>query len=179
MRILSMGAKILSRSSPVLLVGGGAAIVFALPAVRRGLRATLVAATRGALIITDKVHNLAEKIRDETSEIVEEARQADCCPCPAAKFKSLGASAKVKGRRMAVATTAGVLNVQDKAKSIRDEFQDIIHEAKRLKIEAKSNSKGMKHIDKNMETNIEPDGLEAAVNDVGPDEQAESTKVTE
>ena len=61
MRILSMGAKILSRSSPVLLVGGGAAIVFALPAVRLGLRATLVAATRGALIITDKVHYLAEK----------------------------------------------------------------------------------------------------------------------
>ncbi|MDF2569347.1 MAG: hypothetical protein K0R55_951, partial [Sporomusa sp.] len=115
MSILRMGSWIISRSSPAVLIASGAALALAVPAVRRGFRAALVTATKGALVISDEVKNLTEKVRVGASDIVEEARQTSCCPCPA--IKSLRSSAKVKGRRMAVATTAGVLSIQEKAKS--------------------------------------------------------------
>ncbi|HWR41913.1 hypothetical protein [Sporomusa sp.] len=133
MNILRMGARIISKSSPILLIASGTALALTLPPVRRGLRTFAVKATKGALIVSDEVKNLTAKMRDKASDIVVEARETGECPCPAAAIKSLRSSAKVKGRRIAVATTAGVLSMQEKAKSVRDEFKDIVDEAKQLR----------------------------------------------
>ncbi|QDR82384.1 hypothetical protein [Sporomusa termitida] len=163
MNFLRMGARILTRSAPALLLAGGAALVLTLPPVRRGLRMAAVQATKGALIVGDEVKNLTAKLRDKASDIVVEARERGGCPCPGAALTSLRSSAKVKGRQIAVATTAGVLSVQEKAKSVRDDFKDIVDEAKQRR--------GANQADPEKEitgTEIPHDGLEASMKDIGP-----------
>lgn len=133
MNILRMGARILSRSSPLLLVASGAALALTFPPIRRGLRTAAVKATKGVLIVSDQIKDVTTKMRAGASDMAAEERQARKPSCPATMIRAFRASAKTKGRRMAVATTAGVLDMKEKAKDIRDEIKGIVEEAKQVR----------------------------------------------
>ncbi|VBB05088.1 Hypothetical protein LUCI_0294 [Lucifera butyrica] len=128
MDILKIGSRILGGSSPSLLVATGAVLALTFPPVRRGLRAAAVVATKGVLAVSDRVTNLSTGIRQGASGIIDEARETG----PIDGVKSIRASAKTKGRRIAVATTAGALTLKKKATSIREGFKGIVNEAKEM-----------------------------------------------
>jgi hypothetical protein len=90
-------------------------------------------ATRGILSVTDEMKNHHEKIKGRMDDIVTEARQPCECPVGAAneKIDTLRRTVRGHGRRLAVATAAGVLSVADKAKPLRDDLRSIVDEAKR------------------------------------------------
>lgn len=141
MSIFSLGARIISRISPLLLVAGGVALVWALlPDRRCRFRPAAVKVTKGVLIAKDEVKNAAARMSAKASDLVEEARQSrtDCCS-GAAVTESLKDSAKAKGRRMAVATTAKVLTMKEKA---RAEFNSIVAEAKENRAVRSAESNG-------------------------------------
>lgn len=105
MNVFNLGAKMISKTSPLLLVLAGVAIALAFSSNRRDLRGVAVKATKGALVAKDKVRNAAEKMRQESCE----------------------KAAKAKGRRFAVAAAAKVLTLKEKAQI---EFKSIVEEAK-------------------------------------------------
>jgi len=170
MNILSMGARIISRSSPALLIAGGAALALSCLPIRRGLHTVAVKATKGALVVGDEVKNLTSKMRTGASGIVKEARRKSGCPCHACRIKSIGATAKIKGHHMAVAATAGLLSMKDKAKAVHDGLAGIVDEAKQ-------------RIDKNAisieesAAEIPHDGLEASITDIGPDSSPRKRRI--
>lgn len=110
MNYLHWGARMITKSSPALLLLGGAALACCSQPVRRGLHRMAVQATKGILIVNDEVKNLASK-----------SSATRTCP-------------KCHGRRMAVAAVGGVLTVKEKAGAVCNEFSTIIEEA-RLKHE--------------------------------------------
>jgi hypothetical protein len=173
MNIFRIGARIISRSSPALLLAGGAVLALTLVPVRHGLRTVAVKATKGALIVGDGVKNLTAKLRAEATDIVAEARQTSQCSCSDDSLKSLRSCAKVKGRRMAVATTVGVLNMKEKAKSIRDGFTEIVEEAKELRTTDPLVDAGLSGAEltssEGIGIEIPQDGLEVPLGEIGPD----------
>lgn len=105
MNFLNFGAKMISKTSPLLLVASGVAIALAFFPDRRDLRSAAVTATKGALAAKDKMKNVAEELR------------TGYCP----------KDTKAKGRRIAVTATKKVLTLKEKAQT---EFQSIVEEAK-------------------------------------------------
>lgn len=131
MNILRFGSHILRRSSPVGIVLGGVVLALAIPPVRQGFRTIAVAATRGILSITDEAKKITSTSRENMRDIISEAKDTESgCPSCSSFTEDL----KTKPRRLAVATTMGVLNVSDKAKSIykdaSKQFKSIVDEAK-------------------------------------------------
>ncbi len=124
--------RLLSRTSPSAFLVTGAVLALSFPPVRRGLRSVAVLATRGILSVTDQMKNHHEKLKARMDDIVTEARQPGECPVEAAteKIDTLRRTVKGHGRRLAVATAAGVLSVADKAKPLRDDLRSIVDEAK-------------------------------------------------
>lgn len=132
MRIMRWGARILERSSPVVLLATGAAIAVAFPPVRRSLRTAAVLTTRGALALSDKVKQLGARIKENTAGIIAEAREFDNQPQTTISetVDCLKDTAKKQGRRVAVATAAGALALSDKAKALRKDFKEVMEEAR-------------------------------------------------
>ncbi len=132
MNIMRLGSRVIESSSPVALIATGAAIAVAFPPVRRGLRSAAVLTTRGALALADSVKELGVQIKESTADIVSEARDIDNTPqeAIAGTMDCLKHTAKKQGRRVAVATAAGALALSDKAKSLRNNFKDVVDEAK-------------------------------------------------
>jgi hypothetical protein len=128
MNFLKLGARIISKGSFLLLVAGGIAIALASLSDRRRLRSDAVKVTKGALITKEQVKNAAAKMAAEASDIVKQARQAGTNSCSGTSAaKSFQATSKEKGHHIAVATTAKILTLKEKAQA---EFKSIINEAK-------------------------------------------------
>lgn len=172
MNILRFGARLISRSSPVLLLAGGAVLALTLTPVRQGLRAVAVQATKGALVVGEGVKNVTARLQAEAAGIVAEARESEPRAC-GRSLHSLTTCAKAKGRRMAVATTAGVLAVKEQAEALQGEFKGIVEEAKERRETKPPAAAGGEITDPGL-TSTEglerlPDGLEAPVAEIGPD----------
>ena len=172
MNILRIGARLLSRSSPALLLAGGAVLALTLTPVRQGLRLAAVQATKGALLVGEGVTSVTTKLKSEAAGIVAEARDSSQCDC-GRSLRSLGTCAKNKGRRMAVAATAGVLAMKEQAEALQDECKGIVAEAKERR-ETKPLAVADSGITDAGLTSTEglellPDGLEAPVGEIGPD----------
>ncbi len=120
MNFLKVGVNMFSKSSLLLLLAGGIALV--LLSDRRNLRSGAVKVTKGALIAKDEVKNAAAKVSARASDFVEEARQVRGIS------RCRGTAAREKGYRMAVATTAKILTLKEAAQA---EFKSIVDEAKR------------------------------------------------
>jgi hypothetical protein len=134
MNILRFGSNLLRRSSPFGIILGGAALVLAIPPVRQGFRTVAVAATRGILSITDEAKRITSTSRENMKDIISEAKDPEsCCPTCSDFTESL-ADLKTKPRRLAVATTMGVLSVSDKAKAL---YKDASKQVKSIVDEAK------------------------------------------
>jgi len=134
MNILRFGSHMLRRSSPFGIILGGAVLALAIPPVRQGFRTVAVAATRGILSITDEAKRITSTSRENMKDIISEAQDpANCCPSCSSFTESL-ADLKTKPRRLAVATTMGVLSVSDKAKSL---YKDASKQVKSIVDEAK------------------------------------------
>jgi hypothetical protein len=134
MNILRFGSHLLRRSSPFGIILGGAVLALAIPPVRQGFRTVAVAATRGILSITDEAKKITSTSRENMRDIISEAKDSEnCCPSCSSFTEGL-ADLKTKPRRLAVATTMGVLSVSDKAKSLykdaSKQFKSIVDEAK-------------------------------------------------
>lgn len=73
MKILEVASKSLAEASPLtlLLVGVGAWLVF--PSLKKGLRTTAVAATKGVIGVTDSVTKFANNVSEGISDVVAEA----------------------------------------------------------------------------------------------------------
>lgn len=169
MNIFHIGSRMLSRSSPVLLAATGAAVVLAFPPVRRGLRSAAVLATKGALMVSDKVKDAAAKMRENAESIMQEAREKEDCndPCPA--VKAVGTSVKNKSRKMAVSTTAGLLALKEQAKSAREEWNSIVNEAKELRTAPFVDNKAQPpELNSEKKTGSFSNGLEGEIPDIGP-----------
>jgi hypothetical protein len=125
--------RLLSKTSPTALLITGAALTLSFPPIRHGLRSAAVLAARGILSITDEMKNHSGKLKEGMNNIVAEARQPIACPVEGAadKIDTLRRKVRTHGRRLAVATAAGVLSVADKAKPLRDDLRSIVGEAKR------------------------------------------------
>jgi hypothetical protein len=134
MNILRFGSNLLRRSSPLGIILGGAALALAIPPVRQGFRTVAVAATRGILSITDEAKRITLTSRENMKDIMSEAKDPESgCPSCSDFTESL-ADLKTKPRRLAVATTMGVLSVSDKAKSL---YKDASKQVKSIVDEAK------------------------------------------
>ena len=134
MNILRFGSHILRRSSPFGIILGGTVLALAIPPVRQGFRTVAVAATRGILSITDEAKKITSASRENMKDMISEAKDSEMgCPSCSDFTESL-ADLKTKPRRLAVATTMGVLNVSDKAKSL---YKDASKQVKSIVDEAK------------------------------------------
>ena len=133
MNIMRFGSRVIESSSPFALLATGAALAAAFPPVRRTLRSAAVLTTRGALSITDSVKQLGNQIKINTSGIIAEAREARPLAQGGAVSETLGCfkdSIKNQSRQLAVATTASALTLSDKAKSLKNDFKEVIAEAR-------------------------------------------------
>lgn len=132
MNLIRVGSRLLSRTSPMLLLATGAAAALSLPPVRRRLRSAAVTATKGALVVADRVKDIRGKMREKVENVAAREGVEEHCSTAKVKenFNSFRNKLKARRRRIAVAATAGVLAVSDKAKSVREEFKEIIDEAK-------------------------------------------------
>jgi hypothetical protein len=92
-------------------------------------------AARGILSVTDRMKNHGEKFKEGMEDLVAEARQPMEGPMGATteRINTLRRRVRKHGRRLAVATAAGVLSVADKTKPLRDDLQSIVAEAKSRK----------------------------------------------
>jgi hypothetical protein len=134
MNILRFGTQLLRRSSPFGIILGGAVLALAIPPVRKGFRTVAVAATRGILSITDEAKKITSTSHENMRDIISEAKDPESC-CPSCSSFTEGlADLKTKPRRLAVATTMGVLSVSDKAKSL---YKDASKQVKSIVDEAK------------------------------------------
>jgi len=106
MNYFHWGARMICKSSPALLLLGGAALACCSQPVRRGLHRMAVQATKGILIVNDEVKNLASKT----------SATRTCTKC--------------HGRRLAVAAVGGVLTVKEKAGAVCNQFSTIVEEAR-------------------------------------------------
>jgi hypothetical protein len=127
MNFFSLGSKMFSKTSSLLLIVSGVAIALAFFSDRRRLRSGAVKVTKGALIAKDEVKNVAGKMSSKASGIVKEAYQNRRNSSSNRAANSFQASLKDKGHRMAVATTASALTLKEKAQA---EFKSIVAEAK-------------------------------------------------
>lgn len=132
MYILRWGSRILERSSPAGLIVGGAALALTLPPVRRGLRATAVLATRGVLMVADKINYLGATLQETAEDLVAEAREP--MPDPADSIRdrwdSIRDRAKQRHRKVAVAAAGSYLAAKERAGAMRDDFETIVEEAR-------------------------------------------------
>lgn len=65
MNYFHWGARMLGKSSPALLLIGGAALALCSQPVRRGLHRLAVQTTKGILIVNDEVKKLAVKMKEQ------------------------------------------------------------------------------------------------------------------
>ena len=131
--VLRMGSRIISGTSPVLLAATGAVIALTFPPVRRTIRSAAVLATKGVLIASDELRHATNRIRENAESIVQEARETGEIQCPSEAIRSMRTSAKATGRKMAVAATAGLLAMKERAKSSQENLRSIVDEAKNLR----------------------------------------------
>ena len=133
MNIFQFGSRVLSRTSPLGLAVGGAVLALSIPAVRKGLRKTTVVALSGIISVTDEAKRVSAHSRQKLHAFVNEIKQGECgdsCQEITRKIRS-------KPRKLAVAATAGVLTISDKAKGLAtqatDEFKSIVADARSLR----------------------------------------------
>lgn len=108
---MQMGSRLLQRMSPVGLLFAGTALALSLPPVRRGIRSAAVMTTRGILMAASAVQHTGSAIREEIKDIMAEARETDCPMCTTLEKQQ---------RRLASATSHGLMNVSNKAKALSD-----------------------------------------------------------
>ncbi|MEG6585453.1 hypothetical protein [Dendrosporobacter sp. 1207_IL3150] len=137
MNILGYGSRILTRTSPLGLIIGGAAIALAIPTVRKGLRAGAVLAVRGVLSVSEEAKRISTKSRHTMQSMMAEAQGDDCCASCEEFSKS------VHPRRVAIAAAAGMMAASNKAKDLFNNaslgVKNFIDEAKTLSNDKDSN----------------------------------------
>lgn len=152
MNILQWGSRVLTRTSPLGLAVGGAAIALSIPAIRKGLRRTTVIALGGIITATDEAKRLSIQSRQKLHALIDEAKNTEdgknSCGELAEKLRS-------QPRRLAVSATAGVLAVSDKAKGIANhathEFKSIVSDAKSLRDQSSSSQEPSDVVDDGLE----------------------------
>ncbi|QJW48651.1 hypothetical protein HA075_25210 [bacterium BFN5] len=151
MNVLQWGSRVLTRTSPLGLAVGGAAIALSIPAVRKGLRRTTVIALSGIITATDEAKRLSIQYRQKLHALIDEAKNTEdgknSCGELAEKLRS-------QPRRLAVSATAGVLAVSDKAKGITNEFKSIVSDAKSLRDQSSSSQGPSDVVDDGLEGNF-------------------------
>lgn len=131
--VLRMGSRMINGTSPVLLAATGAMLALTLPPVRRTIRSAAVLATKGVLIASDEIKEMTGRLRENAESIVQEARETGEIQCPSEAIHSMRTSAKAKGRKMAVAATASLLAMKERAKASQQNLRSIVDEAKDLR----------------------------------------------
>lgn len=131
--VLRMGSRMINGTSPVLLAATGAMLALTLPPVRRTIRSAAVLATKGVLIAGDEIKEITGRLRENAESIVQEARETGEIQCPSEAIHSMRTSAKAKGRKMAVAATASLLAMKERAKASQQDLRSIVDEAKDLR----------------------------------------------
>jgi len=132
MNVLHWGSHILARTTPAGLILTGAAVALASPMVRRGLRSTVLLATKGVLAITDQTKGVIARVKEDAEDFVAEARATEQNTTSelAEKWDQVRHRARRHRRRLIAATATGVVAMSDKAKKLKHEFRDAIDEAK-------------------------------------------------
>jgi hypothetical protein len=122
------GSRVLTRSSPTMLIATGAALALALPPVRKGLRSAAILTTRGFLSITDQIHHIGATMKEELEDFVAEARESTTQPTDtlSEQFKRFKHGTKSQFRRIAVTVTGGALAVSDQAQSLQNKFEEVV-----------------------------------------------------
>lgn len=167
MNMLRWGSRVLQQSSPAALIVGGAALAMTLPPVRRGLRATAVLATRGVLMVADKINYLGASLQESAEDLLAEAREPMLGAGEAMqdKWDEFRSQAKQRHRKLAVAAAGGYLAAKERVDTLRDNWDSIVEEARQSNDEsiAPDNPAGPE----NAEESVIQDGLEADVVDIG------------
>lgn len=149
--------RMFTRTSPTGLILGGAALALTISPVRQGLRAASVLAIRGVLSISDEAKRFTNASRQSMQDIIEEVQADDCCPT----CDEFAEDLRSQPRRLAIAATAGVLAVSDKAKEI---MSGASREIKNMIEDARSSNEENMPIDPNDEHLLENhDGLEGEI----------------
>ena len=122
------GSRVLTRSSPTMLIATGAALALALPPVRKGLRSAAILTTRGFLNITDQIQHIGTTMKEELEDFVAEARESTTQPTDtlSEQFKRLKHGTRSQFRRIAVTVTGGALAASDQAKSLQNKFEEVV-----------------------------------------------------
>jgi hypothetical protein len=130
--LIRWGSRVFRQSSPVMLIATGAALAFALPPVRKGLRSAAILATRGVLKVTDQVQHAGAAVKEELEDIVAEAREnrQQSSESLNEHFQRLKHNTRKQFRQIAVTATGGALALSDQAHSLREKMQGIVDEAK-------------------------------------------------
>ena len=134
MGILSMGARMLSRTSPAGLALAGAALVMTVPAVRRQVKATTAFALRGLLSMVEE-DRMESEMEDESAFSPRQERWRN-------KLHQVRDRSRESARRAAIGTAASMMDASDRAKELyngmTDEIRNIVDEAKSSRIRTDS-----------------------------------------
>lgn len=178
MYILRWGSHILERSTPAGLIVGGAALALTLPPVRRGLRATAVLATRGVLMIADKVNYLGASLQETAEDLIAEAREPISCPVETIrdKWDNFRDRAKQRHRNLAVAAAGGYLAAKERVGTLRENMDTIVEEARQNGDDFKLKEPVNAIENENEEESPMRGGLEADTVDIGKPPRRAKTK---
>ncbi len=165
MNPIRFGTRLLSRSSPVLLFVTGAAAALSFPPVRHGIRSAAVMTTKGVLVVADKVKAIGEKMREKVENVATRSGIEEHSHIDEVKedLDSLGNNLKSRRRRVAVAATAGVLAISDKAKSLRKDFRDIVDEARASRQQYSKHTRGEQYSNDIQETDTAIESVDATI----------------
>lgn len=130
MNFMRLGSGLLQRVTPAGLILTGATLALTLPPVRNGLRGAAVLTAKGVLMVADEIRSAGAHLKEEVEDIVAEARMGDGNDAWADEVEDLKERVKQGRRKLAVATAAGALALSDRVKSLKDDFDSIIEEAK-------------------------------------------------
>lgn len=119
MNYFHWGARMLGKSSPALLLIGGAALALFSQPVRTGLHRLAVQTTKGILIVNDEVKKLAVKMKEQNVDNESEA--------PVNKWSC----SKGHGRPIAVAAVGTIVTKKEKAGAVCNGFTSIVEEARK------------------------------------------------
>lgn len=119
MNYFHWGARMFGKSSPALLLIGGAALALCSQPVRRGLHRLAVQTTKGILSVNDGVKKLAVKMK--------ERKVANESEAPVSKRSC----SKCHGRHIAVAAVGGILTAKEKAGAVCNGFSSMVEEARK------------------------------------------------
>jgi hypothetical protein len=177
--ILRWGSHILERSTPAALIVGGAAVALTLPPVRRGLRATAVLATRGILMVADKISDVGASLQETAEDLIAEAREP--VPGPVDSIRDRWASIRNRAKRnhhkLAVTAAGGYHAAKERIGALRENLETLAEEARQNDDEPNPSSPANTVGTENGDGSQFRDSLEADTGDIGkPPKRARAKK---